>query len=119
MTIAQTVLTWLSVPVGFLSALLWYWASKVAVCEGDPKALGGYLLGMKHPWSIKVGKPIDLVGTMAEGARLNKLAAVATAIVVLLQGLANGVGALAERQESKVCQTGAQICQSLPGSPKG
>ncbi len=41
MEIAQTVLTWLSVPVGILSAFLWYRASTVIICEGDPKATGG------------------------------------------------------------------------------
>ena len=68
--------------------------------RGRSESDGGYLLGMGHPRSKKVVKQIDLVGTMSEGAHLNKLAAMATAIVVLLQALATGAGALAERQQN-------------------
>ncbi|OKO68524.1 hypothetical protein AC629_42070 [Bradyrhizobium sp. NAS80.1] len=67
---------------------------------------------MNHPWSIKLGKPINVMGTMAEGARLNKLAAIATAIAVLFQALATGAGALAEREQSKTCQTSAPSCET-------
>jgi hypothetical protein len=120
METVQTVLTWLSVAVGALAAYLWYRASDEVVCKGDKKAVGGYELGMMHPWAKKVGKPIDLVGTMAEGSRLNKLAAIATAIAVLLQAFATGAGAIAEREQNKICQTGGPNCQTLaPESRKG
>jgi hypothetical protein len=69
---------------------------------------------MNHPWAKKMGKPINLVGTMAEGSRLNKHAAIATAVAVLLQALATGAGALAEREQSKISQTGAETVKHLP-----
>jgi hypothetical protein len=62
-------------------------------------------------------KPISLMGMTAKGSRLNKHAAIATAIAILLQALATGAGALAEREQNKLCQTGAPDCQTL--APEG
>lgn len=101
METAQIIFTWLSVLMGLVSAYLWYRASVVVVCDDDTNAVPGFSLGMRHPWSIKLGKSINVMGTMAEGSRLNKLAAIATAIVVALQALATGAGVLAEQTKSQ------------------
>src|SRR3954449_10469586 len=85
---AQTALTWLSVLAGGAAACLWYRASVVVVCQGDPKDVPGQYIGMNHPWAKKAGKQISVLGTMAEGARLNKIAAIATALSLGLQALA-------------------------------
>ncbi|WP_234682994.1 hypothetical protein [Bradyrhizobium monzae] len=120
METAQTLLAWLSVPMGILSAVLWYQAPVVVVSEGDSKDLPGYYLGMNHPWAKKAGKQISLVGTMAEASRLNKWAALATGITILLQALAAGAGEIAGREHNKLCKADAPNCQSLaPASSKG
>jgi hypothetical protein len=67
-----------------------------------------------------MGKPISLMGTTATGSRLNKHAAIATAIAILLQAFATGAGSLAEREQNKIDQTGAPDCQTLaPEDRKG
>ncbi|MGJ5034146.1 MULTISPECIES: hypothetical protein [unclassified Bradyrhizobium] len=89
---AQTTLTWLSVLAGGAAAYLWYRASVVVVCEGDPKDVPGYYLGMNHPWAKKAGKQISVLGTFAEGSRLNQRAAIVTGISIGLQALAVAAG---------------------------
>lgn len=95
MLVTQSVLTWASVGVGVIAAIFWYLASAAEVYVGDPKSDGGFILGSNHPRSKKAGKNIDVYSTMTEGARLNRIAAILTAVAVLLQALASGAGMVA------------------------
>jgi len=82
MLILEQILSWTAIAFGFMSAWLWYRASKVVVLKGDPRSRGGFLIGTKD------GTQVDVYSTMAEASRVNKHAAIATAVAVLLQALA-------------------------------
>ena len=82
MLMVETFLGWAAIVVGFISAWLWYRASGALVLKGDPRSRGGFLTGTKD------GTQVDVYSTVVEGARLNKHAAIATAVAVLLQALA-------------------------------
>ena len=78
MLILETVLSWAAIVAGFVSAWLWYGASGAVVLKGDPRSRGGFLTGTQ----------VDVYSPVVEGSRLNKHAAIATAVAVLLQALA-------------------------------
>jgi len=76
MPIVETLLGWAAIVVGFISAWLWYRASGALVLKGDPRSRGGFLTGTKD------GTQVDVYSTVVEVARLNKHAAIATAVAV-------------------------------------
>jgi hypothetical protein len=75
------VLSWLAIVAAFISAYLWYRASKVVVKIGDPRSRGGFFTGTKD------GTQVDVYSTVIEGSKLNEWAAMATGIAVLLGAL--------------------------------
>jgi hypothetical protein len=81
MNALEQILSWGAVAVGIAAAWLWYRASTVVVHKGDPQSKGGFFLGPSEP-------PIDVYSTVSEASRINKQAAIATALSVLLQALA-------------------------------
>jgi len=73
----EQIVSWSSVAIGFAAAWLWYRASMVAVHQSK----GGHFL--------PGDPPIDVYSTVSEASRISKQAAIATALSVLLQTLAN------------------------------
>jgi hypothetical protein len=88
MPILETILSWAAIAAGFISAGLWYRASGAVVLKGDPRSSGGFFTGTKD------GTQVDVYSTVVEGSRLNKHAAIATAVAILLQALAVVMGKL-------------------------
>lgn len=79
--VISDVLSWLAIAAAFVSAYLWYQASKVIVKKSDPRSRGGFLTGTKD------GTQVDVYSTVIEGSKLNERAAIATAIAALLGAL--------------------------------
>jgi hypothetical protein len=80
-SVISDVLSWLAIAVAFVSAYLWYEASKVIVKKGDPRSRGGFLTGAKD------GTQVDVYSTVIEGSGLNERAATATGVASLLGAL--------------------------------
>jgi hypothetical protein len=75
MNAIEHIMSWGSVAIGFAAAWLWYRASTVAVRQSK----GGHFL--------PDDPPIDVYSTVSEASRINKQAAIATAVSVFLQSL--------------------------------
>ncbi len=72
---------YLSIISGFVSAWLWYRASTATVRQGDPEARNrGLMIG-----------DVDLYATLLKSSRINKWAAAATGVAVLLQALSSAI----------------------------
>jgi hypothetical protein len=84
----EQLLSWTAIVAGLASAWLWYRASAVVVLKGDPRSKGGFLLGNKD------GTQVDVYSTMFEASKINKHAAIATALAVLFGALASVVNNL-------------------------
>jgi hypothetical protein len=80
-SVISNVLSWLAIAAAFVSAYLWYQASKVTVKKDDPRSRGGFLTGTKD------GTQVDVYSTVLEGSKLNERAAIATGIAALLGAL--------------------------------
>jgi hypothetical protein len=65
---------WGGIATGLAAAALWYWAARVVVKKGDPRAARDIFLG-----------DVAIQTTVREQSRYNQYAALATALSVLLQ----------------------------------
>jgi len=81
----KAILTWAAILCGFVAAYLWFKASTVVVSEAGGIHNPGIELGYTDE---KTGKEVLVVATAMEQSRLNKIAAIWTALAVLSQALA-------------------------------
>jgi hypothetical protein len=75
--ISAGILAWASIFAGLVAAGLWFWASTIVVKMDDPRSEGGVFID-----------GVDIYSTAERSTRINKWAAAATALTILLQTLA-------------------------------
>ena len=74
------VLTWISLIVAFVAAIIWLKASRITVRKGDPKSKGTIFM-----------TNIDVYSTTREQSRWNSRAALATAVALITQGASQAI----------------------------
>jgi hypothetical protein len=79
----KTLVSWASIGFSLLSAYWWYRASVAVVT--DEKS--GHNPGVELEFEDKKGRTVRIVASAMEQSRLNKIAAIWTAIAVSLQAI--------------------------------
>jgi hypothetical protein len=85
----KAVVSWTSIGFSLLAAYYWYRAS-VAVVTDDKS---GHNPGVELRFDDKKGRSVHVVASAMEQSRLNKIAAIWTAMAVLLQAIATALPA--------------------------
>ena len=74
------LLTWISLVVAFVAAIIWIKASNIVIRKGDPKSRGTIFM-----------QNVDVQSTATEQSRWNSRAALATAVALIAQGASQAI----------------------------